>query len=177
MDAAVKAGLKSANKITIVSNTIISPSFKAAVDELATSVGATPENGKLEHIQYDAVSYAALRLANKDNFGEELIPSYDFSKAKTIVSIGADFLSTWLLPTQFATQYGTRRNPDGEWMSKHFQFESMMSVTGSNADYRGMIKPSEQAKVLSYILKSFNVLKIISSSISFPCISSHLYRL
>ena len=32
-----------------------------------------------------------------------------------------------------------------------------MSVTGSNADYRGMIKPSEQAKVLSYILKSFNV--------------------
>ena len=166
LDAAVKAGLKSANKITIVSNTIISPSFKAAVDELATSVGATPENGKLEHIQYDAVSYAALRLANKDNFGEELIPSYDFSKAKTIVSIGADFLSTWLLPTQFATQYGTRRNPDGEWMSKHFQFESMMSVTGSNADYRGMIKPSEQAKVLSYILKSFNVSTGISADLS-----------
>ena len=166
LDAAVKAGLKSANKITIVSNTIISPSFKAAVDELATSVGATPENGKLEHIQYDAVSYAALRLANKDNFGEELIPSYDFSKAKTIVSIGADFLSTWLLPTQFATQYGTRRNPDGEWMSKHFQFESMMSVTGSNADYRGMIKPSEQAKVLSYILKSFNVSTGISTDLS-----------
>ena len=166
LDAAVKAGLKSANKITIVSNTIISPSFKAAVDELATAVGATPKNGKLEHIQYDAVSYAALRLANKDNFGEELIPSYDFSKAKTIVSIGADFLSTWLLPTQFATQYGTRRNPDGEWMSKHFQFESMMSVTGSNADYRGMIKPSEQAKVLSYILKSFNVSTGISADLS-----------
>jgi molybdopterin-containing oxidoreductase family iron-sulfur binding subunit len=169
LDAAVKAGLKSANKITIVSNTIISPSFKAAVDELATSVGATPENGKLEHIQYDAVSYAAMRLANKDNFGEELIPSYDFSKAKTIVSIGADFLSTWLLPTQFATQYGSRRNPskkDDEWMSKHFQFESMMSVTGSNADYRGMIKPSEQAKVLSYILKAFKVSTGISADLS-----------
>ena len=39
-------------------------------------------------------------------------------------------------------------------MSKHFQFESMMSITGSNADDRGMIKPSEQANVLAYLLRS-----------------------
>ena len=37
-------------------------------------------------------------------------------------------------------------------MSKHFQFESVMSVTGSNADYRAMTKPSEEASVLKYIL-------------------------
>ncbi len=112
LDSAVMAGLKSAKKVTIVTNTIISPSFKAAVDQLALVIGATPENGKLNHIQYDAVSYAGMRLANKENFGADIIPSYDFSKAKTIVSVGADFLSSWLMPTAFATQYGKRRNPD-----------------------------------------------------------------
>jgi len=166
LDGDIKTGLKSARKIALVSNTVISPSMSAAIADLAASVGATAENGKFEHIQYDAVSYAGMRAANKANFGAEILPSYDFSKAKTIVSLGADFLSTWLMPTQFATQYGQTRNPDGEWMSKHFQFESVMSVTGSNADYRGMIKPSEQAKVLAYILKAFNVNAGVSTDLS-----------
>jgi molybdopterin-containing oxidoreductase family iron-sulfur binding subunit len=166
LDSEVKAGLKSAKKIALITNTVISPSINSAIADFATSVGATSDNGKFEHIQYDAVSCAGIRAANKENFGDEIIPSYDFSKAKTIVSIGADFLSTWLLPAQFATQYGQRRNPDGEWMSQHFHFESVLSVTGSNADYRGMIKPSEQAKVLAYILRAFNVNSGISTDLS-----------
>ena len=41
-------------------------------------------------------------------------------------------------------------------MSKHFQFEAVMSVTGSNADYRAMTKPSEEEAVLNYILSKLN---------------------
>jgi MoCo/4Fe-4S cofactor protein with predicted Tat translocation signal len=157
IDSSIISKLTKARKVTLVSNTVISPSLSMAIDELAVSMGATPENAKFEHIQYDAVSYAGMRAAYQAAFGVNVIPSHDFSKAKTIVSIGADFLNSWLLPTQFATQYGLRRDPSADWMSKHFQFESMMSVTGSNADYRGMIKPSEQANVLAYILKGFGV--------------------
>ena len=165
-DDAIKGALKTAKKVVLVSNTVISPSLQMATAELAASIGATPENSKFEHIQYDAVSYAGLRLANKETFGADIIPSYDFTKAKTIVGVGADFLTSWLMPTQFATQYGKRRNPDGEWMSKHFQFESIMSVTGSNADRRAMIKPSEQAAVLSYILKGFGVSTSVAANLS-----------
>ena len=93
---------------------------------------------------------------NLDNFGRAFIPDYDFSKAKTIISFGADFLATWLLPTQFQHQYGISRNPEWWWMSKHFQFESILSITGSNADYRGMIKPSEELSVLNYIWSKLN---------------------
>lgn len=183
LDKKVMAGLKSAGKVVLVSNTITGPTAQTAIMKLAEKVGAD----KFQHIQYDATSYAGIREANALSFdpmaaeapeveGEEnaeggddvqqempvknngrIIPSYDFSKAKTIVSVGADFLNSWLMPTVFAPQYGERRNPDGEWMSKHFHFESMMSVTGSNADVRGMIKPSEQANVLSYLLSKFGV--------------------
>ena len=34
-------------------------------------------------------------------------------------------------------------------MSKHFQFESRMSLTGSNSDVRVLVKPSEEGKVLA----------------------------
>ena len=164
-DKKVKSALKSAKSVVLVSNTVISPSLSWAIGDLAESLGETrdPESGvftenKFQHIQYDAVSYAGMRAANKASFGLEengngIIPTYDFSKAHTIVSVGADFLGTWLMPTAFAGQYAETRNPDGEWMSKHFQFEALMSMTGSNADVRAMVKPSEYANVLAVIAK------------------------
>jgi MoCo/4Fe-4S cofactor protein with predicted Tat translocation signal len=154
--AAVNAVKAKNGKVVLVSNSIISPSTQSIVEEFATLFGTT-ENSGFEHIQYDAQSFAGIRKANMESFGEAFIPDYDFSKAKTIVSVGADFMSSWLMSTQYIGQYGKNRNPDGEWMSKHYQFESMMSITGSNADERGMIKPSEQANVLAYILAAFGV--------------------
>jgi molybdopterin-containing oxidoreductase family iron-sulfur binding subunit len=151
VDKEIAATIKSAKKVTLLSNTVISPSLNRAIAEMTTALNG--EGGsKFEHVQYDAVSYSAIRQANLKNFGAPIIPGYDFSKAKTIVSLDADFLSSWLLPTEFAVQYGQTRIP-GDNMSKHFQFESVMSVTGSNADYRGMAKPSELAGILAYLIK------------------------
>lgn len=110
-------------------------------------------SGPVKHVQYDAVSYSGMREANLESFGERVIPNYDFSKAKVIVSVAADFLNSWVFPTRFIGQYTENRNPDGDWMSRHFQFEANMSMTGSNADVRGMIKPSEQGKILALIHK------------------------
>ncbi len=151
IDTEVAKALSSSAKTVLLTGTIISPSIQKAVSALSAKLG----EGKFEHIQFDAVSYRAIRLANQDNFGQAVIPSYDFSKAKTIVSVGADFLGTWLLSNVYQTQYGVTRNPDNKWMSKHFQFESVMSISGTNADYRGMIKPSEEANVLAYMIKGF----------------------
>jgi molybdopterin-containing oxidoreductase family iron-sulfur binding subunit len=123
---------------------------EGAVDQMMPAV----EDGNVIHVQYDAVSYNGMREANLESFGKRVIPDYDFSHAKVIVSVAADFLNSWVLPTQFVGQYGSRRNPDGEWMSKHFQFESNMSQTGSNADYRGLIKPSQQGAALAYLHKA-----------------------
>ncbi len=171
VDKTVMGALKSSNNIVLVSNTIISPSIKRAIDDLSVSLGGSVDGmgnttEKIKHIQYDAVSYAGMREANMATFGKRVIPSYDFSKAKTIVSVGADFLGTWLMGNTFAAQYGQRRNPDGEWMSQHYQFESVMSMTGSNADARGMVKPSEEANVLAYILKKMGIDTGVSTKLS-----------
>ena len=41
-------------------------------------------------------------------------------------------------------------------MSKHYQFESMMSMTGANADERITHKPSESAVVAAALLSAVN---------------------
>ena len=86
--------MKSANKVVLISNTVISPSALSSINDLKGSIAAD-----FEHIQYDPISYAAISRANELNYGKSMIASYDFSQAKTIVSVGADFLSTWLIPT------------------------------------------------------------------------------
>jgi MoCo/4Fe-4S cofactor protein with predicted Tat translocation signal len=139
LDSEVKGALASAASIRILSNTIISPSTKRAIAEFSNKYA-----GKVKHVQYDTVSYAGLNKANNG-----VTPNYDFSKAKTIVSIGADFLGTWLFSSAYSASYMERRKPEGEWMNKHYQFETNMSMTGSNADVRVPIKPSQEGKVVS----------------------------
>ncbi len=97
------------------------------------------------HIQYDAVSYSGMIIANQSSYGKKAIPAYHFENAKVIVSIDADFLGTWLSPVVFANQYSKNRriNTDKPAMSKHYQFESYYSLTGANADERYTHKPSE----------------------------------
>jgi Fe-S-cluster-containing dehydrogenase component len=141
-------------KIVLVSNTIISPSTMGVIAEFKEAFG------NVEHIQYDAVSYSAMRLANKESFDMEVIPDYDFGKADVIVSVGADFLNGWLLSNAYTVQYAQNRKPENGKMSKHFQFEANMSISGSNADYRGMVKPSQYAAVLAAIAEGVGAGKI-----------------
>ena len=158
VDGDIRKSLKSIKdkngKITIVSNTIISPSTLGVIADF------TAEYGNVEHIQYDAVSYNGIRQANNDSFGLAVIPSYDFSKADTIVSVGADFLNGWLLSNAYSVQYASNRKPENGKMSKHFQFEANMSLAGSNADYRGMVKPSQYAAVLAAIAEGVGAGKV-----------------
>lgn len=134
-------------QIRIVSNTLLSPSTKAAIDKFKAKYPTTT------HVQYDPVSNYGIWKANEESFGVGMIPSYDFGKAKVIVSVGADFLGTWVSPIEFTKQYAENRKVSEEKreMSRHFQFESNLSLTGANADYRSMIRPSQEGLVIAQL--------------------------
>ena len=153
-DAEIIAALKSAKaegkQVRLLSNTVISPTTQQAISQLLAGInGEEGENAK--QVVYDSVSYSGIRKANETDFGKKVIPTYNFDKAHTIVSISADFLDGWLSSTDYQVQYGKVRNPKNNWMARHFQFESLLSLTGSNADYRSAIKPSEEGIVAASI--------------------------
>ena len=134
-------------RIAILSSTIISPSTK----KLITDFSAT--YGNVVHVQMDAVSYSGMLDANSASFGLRALPTYNFDKAEVIVSFGADFLGNWL-NADYASAYAGARNPKSGKMTKHYQVESTLTLTGANADERIQIKPSEQAGLLSNLYRA-----------------------
>ena len=131
-------------EIRIVSNTVLSPSTQKVLEVFQDRYPTT------KHVVYDTASVEGMRLANERSFGQKILPTYDFSKADVIVGFGADFLGTWIAPIQYANQYTqTRKITDTKkGMSRHYQFEGNLSLTGANADYRTPVKPSDEAKAV-----------------------------
>jgi molybdopterin-containing oxidoreductase family iron-sulfur binding subunit len=129
-------------QVVLLTSTITSPSLKKIIGEF---------NNKytIRHVQYDRVSYGGMLAANEQSYGKRAIPSYAFQNADVIVSLGADFLGTWLAPVEFQHGYAQRRKLGAGplSMSKHYQFESMMSMTGANADERFTHLPSQTGAV------------------------------
>jgi molybdopterin-containing oxidoreductase family iron-sulfur binding subunit len=138
--------------VVLLTSTITSPSSRQVISEFLAKYPGS------RHVQYDAISYSGLLLANEASYGKRAIPAYRFDNAKVVVSLGADFLGTWLSPVEFQRSFAQTRkvsaaNPS---MSRHYQFESMMSVTGGNADFRYTHKPSETGAVALALLNAIN---------------------
>jgi molybdopterin-containing oxidoreductase family iron-sulfur binding subunit len=153
IDNRLGQAIKSSKNIQLLTQTVISPSEKKLINTFLQG-GASPENSKRSWIQHDAISYSGMLDANLESFGVRVIPTYNFDKAKTIVSIGADFLSGWLDSIQYNVGYAVNRSPEKDWMSKHFQFEANMSLTGTNCDVRVPVKPSQYSSILTAIYNS-----------------------
>lgn len=165
LDAEVKSKVSAAGNVKIVSNTVLSPSTLKALDLFSESVGGA------EVIMYDPLSNYGIAKASESMYGQALVPSYSFDKAKTIVSFGADFLGTWISPIEFAGQYAKTRKISKERpeMSRHYQFESNLSLTGANADYRSPIKASQSGLA---VLALYNMLarKAGAATVSAPAV-------
>ncbi len=147
IDAVIKNSLKNARGVRIVTNTVLSPTLKKAMSALTEKY-----NGQV--VTYDPISASAMLDANEKTFGYRVIPGFRFDLADVIVSFGADFLGTWINPVEYAAQWVKGRkidNIDHPKMSRHIQVESGMSMTGSNADNRILIKPSEQGAAIAYL--------------------------
>ncbi|CAH8282975.1 molybdopterin-containing oxidoreductase family iron-sulfur binding subunit [Mariniflexile fucanivorans] len=136
-------------EIVLFTQTFASPSTSKLISEFKEKYG------NVRHVVYDAVSESAALDAYQAKYGERALANYDFSKAMTIVSVGADFLGDWQ-GGGFDSGYSKNKIPQNGKMSRHIQFESNMSLTGANADKRVPLTPSEQklalAKLYSYVV-------------------------
>ena len=134
-------------KIVLLTTSVISETTLDLIKKLSSKYS------NFEHIMYDSVAYDALLDANLESFGLRVAPKYHFDKSDVIVSFGADFLGNWL-SQDYSKDYVNGRNPKNGKMSRHFQIETNMSLSGANADNRIQIKPSEQAYLISNLYRA-----------------------
>jgi len=119
--------LAAKQQVVLLSGTITTLPLKRS----SLSLGKRDPN--FRHVVYDAVSLSAM-AANAQSFGQAAIPHYSFDKARIIVGLEARLSGTWLpggVRTPVRCQPQAGRNA-----VTPVQFESGMSVTGSNADVR-----------------------------------------
>jgi molybdopterin-containing oxidoreductase family iron-sulfur binding subunit len=140
IDRIVMDALKASTQpVYLLTSSILSPTTKEIISQFLAKYPSA------KHVVYDAVSYSGMLQANEACYGKRALPVYHFDKAQTIVSLGADFLGTWLSPIEFAKGYSKGRKISAKdlRLSKHYQFEANHSITGANADHRATCKPSE----------------------------------
>ena len=136
---------KNGQKIVLLTETVTSPSTKYYIQKFLKKYA------NASHVEYDPISYSAIMDAHEANYGKRILPQYNFEKADLILSFDADFLGTWLSPTQFTKDYRKNRNLDGKHISKHIQVESRLSVTGAKADERIVKSPVEMLRLANDI--------------------------
>jgi molybdopterin-containing oxidoreductase family iron-sulfur binding subunit len=135
----------SGGAVRILASSVISPSTEQLFSEFAAKYPNT------RVVYYDALSASGIIESHNAQFGKAAVPTYHFDKADVIVGVDCDFLGAWVSPVEHAAQYGKGRklNEEKTSMSRHYQFESLMTITGASADYRTGIKPSESGAVVA----------------------------
>ncbi len=133
-------------EVVIITPSMHSPSEVEILNKFA-------QKFKAKHIAYDAVSMSAQARANKITFGKSALAEYDFEKADVVVSFESDFLGAHPASVSNTKQYSRRRSvKHSSGMNRHIQVESIMTLTGSNADYRYTKSHEDQRDILLGVL-------------------------
>ncbi|MBS1535632.1 MAG: TAT-variant-translocated molybdopterin oxidoreductase [Bacteroidetes bacterium] len=158
VDAKIKSSLAEAKtsgkQVVLLTGTLASPTTEKLIADFLA------KNPTAKHVIYDAVSSSESLDAFEMAYGERALVDYDFSKASLIVSVGADFLGDWQ-GGGYDAGYAQGRIPKNGKMSRHFQLESNMTLTGAAADKRLPMSVADQKQAL---VKIYNI--ITNSSVS-----------
>lgn len=148
VDAKIKTSLAEAKstggQVVLLTNTLASPSTEKLISEFIAL------NPSAKHVVYDAVSSSEALDAFESVYGERALVDYDFSKASLIVSVGADFLGDWQ-GGGYDSGYAKGRIPQNGKMSRHFQLEANMTLSGAAADKRLAMTVANQKQALVQI--------------------------
>ena len=146
--AKLKAMAVSNKPIVLLTQTFASPTTQKIINKF---IDQFPN---ISHVIYDTISCSHALDAYERIYGVRALADYDFSKAETIVSIGADILGDWQ-GGGYDSGYAKSRVPkkiNGRFkMSYHIQFESNMTLSGANADNRIPTNPIDQKKIIAHI--------------------------
>jgi molybdopterin-containing oxidoreductase family iron-sulfur binding subunit len=94
--------------------------------------------------QWDPASRDNARAGSKLAFGAYVETQYHVDRADVILALDADFLACGPGALRYARDFAARRRPErADQMNRLYAIESMPTSTGSRADHRLPLKPSD----------------------------------
>jgi molybdopterin-containing oxidoreductase family iron-sulfur binding subunit len=110
--------------------------------------------------RWDPVNRDTARAGSKLAFGAYYDAIYKFDAAKVVLSLDADFLSGSWFPgfVRYARDFMRNRKLEkGDEMNRLYVAESAPSTTGSKADHRLVLRPSEVDSLARYLASKLGV--------------------
>ena len=153
--------------VALLTGNMASPSTKKLIDELRTDKG-------VRHYTWEPITFDDHFEANEKSYGHPVVARPRFDKADYIVSVDADFLGTYLSPTEFSRDFAHGRKKLEHGMNRLVVFESLMSLTGSNADQRFQIKPSQRLDVVMSLVYEIVIKQGLSNHSKDPLVRQAL---
>ncbi|MBI4237040.1 MAG: 4Fe-4S dicluster domain-containing protein [Deltaproteobacteria bacterium] len=142
IDERARLVLGPASKVWLLTDASVSGG--PATQQLIRDFLASQQSGR--HVVYQPINTEAIARGRAAAYGAETgVPHYRFDRADVVVSFAADFLGTWISPVEFAREWASRRrlvDAQQTTMSRLICFEPTLSLTGTNADERHLVRPS-----------------------------------
>lgn len=137
--AMVNQGGKQGAGLRLLTETVISPTLADQIKALLQKYPAAKWH------QYEPVTRDNVRLGAQMAFGQPVNAIYRFDQAARVVALDADFLFRGPGHLRYARDFANRRRvvADQKDMNRLYVAESSPTVTGSIADHRLPVKPSE----------------------------------
>jgi Fe-S-cluster-containing dehydrogenase component len=125
--------------LRILTETVTSPTLAYQIQTLLASV----PNSKWH--QYDAAGSDNVREGSKLAFGQYTNTIYHFDKADVVLSLDSDFLSCGPGKVRYTRDFADKRRLSAEKQETNrlYVIESAVTSTGSVADHRLPVRPSE----------------------------------
>ena len=97
---------------------------------------------KAKVYRYEPINSDNQKKGLEDVTGRLLQTRYAFDKSNVILSLDADFLGLEPDSVRASSEFASRRNADGK-MNRLYVIEGRYSITGSKADHRYRVKPTQ----------------------------------
>jgi molybdopterin-containing oxidoreductase family iron-sulfur binding subunit len=98
------------------------------MDDWLKALGGRPR------VTFEPFAHEALRAANRATFGIDAIPYHAFEAARSVLSIGADYLETWISPVAYAGGFRRMHGVRDGVAGTVIHIEPRYSMTAANAD-------------------------------------------
>ncbi|MCC6811009.1 MAG: TAT-variant-translocated molybdopterin oxidoreductase [Deltaproteobacteria bacterium] len=123
--------------LAILSEAMLSPTLMRLRADVQKSM---PE---AKWYTWEPIHHDHEKLGTKLAFGKPMRAHYDLKKADVIVALDADILGSEEGNVAHSKDFATRRQPDGQKMSRLYAIEGNFTVTGAAADHRLRVRPSQ----------------------------------
>ena len=94
---------------------------------------------------FEPYAYESQKTANRETFGLEGLASYRMEEADMLLSLGADFLETWLSPVAYARKFKEMHALRDGKKPLFFHVSPYQSLTAANADLWIPCRPGGEA--------------------------------